>query len=165
VQKDQPSGDADVIVPPTPTTRTLPEAETEGVTSGAVVPPGSTGALHDVHSRSSTVPSNASTDGDESDFTDDDIDDLADDDPDELILINGGAGIPIGPVRQHHYLSLLLPELLYRTAYLDLSYLPLHPNTLVGSVSSSTWMRRLSIVVLRFFFFFQFIPIGFSPSC
>lgn len=93
---EQSSDDADVIVPPTPT-RTLPVAETEGMTSGAVVPPGSTGTLHDVHSRSSTVPSNASTDGDESDFTDDDIDDLADD-PDELILLNGGAGIPIGPV-------------------------------------------------------------------
>ncbi|KAF7782504.1 hypothetical protein Agabi119p4_1880 [Agaricus bisporus var. burnettii] len=97
VKTDQPAGDVDVIVPPTPT-RTLPEAETVGgLSSAAVVVPGSTGTPHDVHPRSSTVPSNASTDGDVSDFTDEDIDDLADDDPDELILINGGAGIPIGP--------------------------------------------------------------------
>ncbi|KAF9446386.1 NIF-domain-containing protein, partial [Macrolepiota fuliginosa MF-IS2] len=93
---EQTSEDPGVIVPPTPT-KTLPVAETEGVTSGAVVPPGSAGTLHEKHSRSSTVPSNASTDGDESDFTDDEMDDLADDDPDELILLNGGAGIPIGP--------------------------------------------------------------------
>lgn len=91
------SEDAEVIVPPTPT-KTLPVAETEGVTSGAVVPPGSAGTLNEKHSRSSTVPSTASTDGDESDFTDEDMDDLPDEDPDELILLNGGAGIPIGPV-------------------------------------------------------------------
>jgi hypothetical protein len=134
------------------------------MTSGAVVPPGSTGAVPDVHSRSSTVPSNASTDGDESDFTDDDIDDLADDDPDELILINGGAGIPIGPVSRDHHVSLLPPELLYRTVYLDLSYPPLHLNTRVESVSYSTWMRHLSTAVLRFVFL-NVAPIVFSPCC
>ncbi|KAF5355011.1 hypothetical protein D9756_005223 [Leucocoprinus leucothites] len=92
-----PPASADVIVPPTPT-KTLPVAETEGMTSGAVVPPGSTGTIHEKHSSASTAPSNASTDGgDDSDFTDDEIDDLADDDPDELILLNGGAGIPLGP--------------------------------------------------------------------
>jgi RNA polymerase II subunit A small phosphatase-like protein len=94
---DIPSATADVIVPPTPT-KTLPVAETEGVTSGAVVPPGSSGTIHEKHPPASSVPSNASTEGDDSDFTDDEIDDLADDDPDELILLNGGAGIPVGPV-------------------------------------------------------------------
>jgi RNA polymerase II subunit A small phosphatase-like protein len=96
----------EVMTPPTPVSL-LPPAETEGVTSGAVQPPGSTGesVLHHNHhnKRDSAVPAN---DGDESDtsFTDDeDMDDInnvdeAQDEEDRLIL-NGGAGIPIGPVR------------------------------------------------------------------
>jgi RNA polymerase II subunit A small phosphatase-like protein len=94
------------MAPPTPVSL-LPPAETEGVTSGAVQAPGSTGesALHPQHpsKRDSTVP--ATNDGDESDtsFTDDeDMDDVnniddAQDEEDRLIM-NGGAGIPIGPV-------------------------------------------------------------------
>ena len=85
----------DLIVSPSPI-KTLPVAETEGVTSGAVVPPGSTG--NEKHSRASTVPSAVATDAEDEDFTDDEIEDLPDDDPDELILLNGGAGIPVGPV-------------------------------------------------------------------
>jgi RNA polymerase II subunit A small phosphatase-like protein len=94
------SPDAEVILPPTPTKRLLPQAETEGVTSGAVQPPGSTGddIAHD-HSRAHTRDS-----GDESEGTsyteDEDVDDHldeAEDDEDRLIM-NGGAGIPIGPV-------------------------------------------------------------------
>jgi RNA polymerase II subunit A small phosphatase-like protein len=70
------------------------------MTSGAVQPPGSTGegVAHD-HSRAHTHDS-----GDESEGTsyteDDDVDehiDDAEDDEDRLIM-NGGAGIPIGPV-------------------------------------------------------------------
>ncbi|KAJ7346544.1 HAD-like domain-containing protein [Mycena albidolilacea] len=95
----------ELMAPPTPVSL-LPPAETEGVTSGAVQAPGSTGesALHPQHpsKRDSTVP--ATNDGDESDtsFTDDeDMDDVnniddAQDEEDRLIL-NGGAGIPIGP--------------------------------------------------------------------
>ena len=82
--------------PPSPPVKTLPVSQSDGVTSAAVVPPGSTG--NDLHSRASTVPSSATTDAEDDDFTDDDIDDLPDDDPDELILLNGGAGIPVGPV-------------------------------------------------------------------
>ena len=102
--------DAEVILPPTPTTHLLPKSETEGVTSGAVQPPGSTGGgsvLQDrTHSRDSTVPSHSGGDGDESEGTsfteDEDMDDPnnldeAEDEEDRLIL-NGGAGIPIGPV-------------------------------------------------------------------
>ncbi|KAK0455082.1 NIF-domain-containing protein [Armillaria borealis] len=78
----------EVILPPTPTTHLLPQAETEGMTSGAVVPPGATGG-----------------DGDESEGTsfteDEDMDDVnnADEleDEEERLIINGGAGIPIGP--------------------------------------------------------------------
>ena len=35
--------DGDIIVPPTPTKQLLPLSETDGLTSGAVQPPGSTG--------------------------------------------------------------------------------------------------------------------------
>ncbi|KAF7361990.1 Protein phosphatase [Mycena venus] len=95
----------ELMAPPTPVSL-LPPAETEGVTSGAVQAPGSTGesVLHNHHpsKRDSAVP--ATNDGDESDtsFTDDeDMDDVnnvddAQDEEDRLIL-NGGAGIPIGP--------------------------------------------------------------------
>ncbi|KAJ7680254.1 NIF-domain-containing protein [Mycena polygramma] len=93
----------ELMAPPTPVSL-LPPAETEGMTSGAVQPPGSTGESflnHHSTKRDSTVPPN---DGDESDssFTDDeDMDDVnnideAQDEEDRLIL-NGGAGIPIGP--------------------------------------------------------------------
>lgn len=92
--------DAAVILPPTPTKRLLPQAETEGVTSGAVQPPGSTGddIVHD-HSRAHTHDS-----GDESEGTsyteDEDVDDHLDDaeDDEDRLIMNGGAGIPIGPV-------------------------------------------------------------------
>jgi carboxy-terminal domain RNA polymerase II polypeptide A small phosphatase len=78
------------------------------VTSGAVQPPGSTGdgilSPHHPHGRNHTV--DGSLDGDESDETsfteDEDVDDgnaldEPEDDEDRLIM-NGGAGIPIGPV-------------------------------------------------------------------
>lgn len=94
------SPDAAVILPPTPTKQLLPQAETEGVTSGAVQPPGSTGEdiAHD-HSRA-----HARDSGDESEGTsyteDEDVDDHLDDaeDDEDRLIMNGGAGIPIGPV-------------------------------------------------------------------
>jgi len=94
------SSDAAVILPPTPTKQLLSLAETEGVTSGAVQPPGSTGddIAHD-HSRPHTRDS-----GDESEGTsyteDEDVDDHLDDaeDEEDRLIMNGGAGIPIGPV-------------------------------------------------------------------
>ncbi|KAI0256414.1 HAD-like domain-containing protein [Lactifluus subvellereus] len=91
--------DLDIIVPPTPT-KIIPESETGGVTSSAVVPPGSTAEevaqirAHQLHES-----------GDESDGTsfteDEEVEDVpgideVEDDEDRLIL-NGGAGIPIGP--------------------------------------------------------------------
>ena len=79
----------------------LPVAETEGVTSGAVQPPGSKGD-DVVHTRTHSQDS-----GDESDATttfteEEDIDELnaIDDleDEEERLIMNGGVGIPIGPV-------------------------------------------------------------------
>lgn len=90
------SPDAELIVPSTPTKQLLPQEETEGVTSGAVQPPGSTGEeLAQDHSRHES--------GEESEGTsyteDDDVDDHLDDEDDEdRLIMNGGAGIPIGPV-------------------------------------------------------------------
>ena len=91
----------DLTVTSTPSKTLLPVAETEGVTSGAVQPPGSKGD-DVVHTRTHSQDS-----GDESDatttFTEEDdmdelnaIDDLEDEE--ERLIMNGGVGIPIGPV-------------------------------------------------------------------
>lgn len=85
-----------MLTPPSPTL--LPEAETEGLTSGAVQPPGSTGVPP------SPERSSANVDGNESDRTsfteDDDLNDvdIDEDEEEDKLIMNGGAGIPIGPV-------------------------------------------------------------------
>ncbi|KAH9985822.1 HAD-like domain-containing protein [Russula compacta] len=93
--------DLDVIVPPTPT-KVIPESETGGVTSSAVVPPGSTaGEVAQLRA----LQAHESSSGDESDGTsfteDEEVEDVpgideVEDDEDRLIL-SGGAGIPMGP--------------------------------------------------------------------
>ncbi|KAI9569634.1 HAD-like domain-containing protein, partial [Boletus coccyginus] len=116
--------DAEVIVPPTPTKVLLPISETEGVTSGAVQPPGSTGSdvfspqpiPHSELSHTSPAPaqphvgdiSHSTTTDSDGSFTDDEVhgegeeaeqeegEPMEEDDEDALIM-NGGAGIPIGP--------------------------------------------------------------------
>lgn len=96
-----PDNNLDIVVPPTPT-KVIPESETGGVTSSAVVPPGST-AEEVAHLRAQHAHEPSS--GDESDGTsfteDEEVEDVpgideAEDDEDRLIL-SGGAGIPIGP--------------------------------------------------------------------
>nr|GAT57641.1 protein phosphatase [Mycena chlorophos] len=78
----------EIMTPPTPVSL-IPPDESEGVTSGAVQAPGSTG--EPVTKRESVAEDT------ETSFTDeDDIADNIDDDEDRLIL-NGGAGIPTGP--------------------------------------------------------------------
>lgn len=101
--------DADLLLPPTPTNQLLPQAETEGVTSGAVVPPGSSGTIdskRSSHYSASRTNGAADEEGSEgtSSFTDDDeiedvnnMDDIEDEE--DRLISNGGAGIPIGPVR------------------------------------------------------------------
>jgi RNA polymerase II subunit A small phosphatase-like protein len=101
-----PPADSDVIIPSTK--QLLPESETEGVTSGAVQPPGSTGEeiLHDhsMHTHAS---------GDETDETGatgdeeyEDANNMEDvEDEEDRLIRQGGAGIPIGPVsRTERYL-------------------------------------------------------------
>lgn len=79
-------------------THLLPQDETAGMTSGAVQPPGSKGDSPTVE-KSHPSPALTNGDGDDSEgtsYTEEDIDE-PDDDEDRLI-VNGGAGIPTGPV-------------------------------------------------------------------
>ncbi|CAE6482803.1 unnamed protein product [Rhizoctonia solani] len=72
------------VVPPSPKPQLIPHEESQGVTAGAVQPPGSTGA---------------ETDG-ETSFTDDEDGNKELEDPEdeeERLILAGGAGIPIGP--------------------------------------------------------------------
>jgi RNA polymerase II subunit A small phosphatase-like protein len=89
-----PVGDfTEVVVPPTPTIpHLLPPEETEGMTSGAVQPPGSKGDTP-VHEKAQHTPISENED---SEYTDEDPDEL--DDEEDRLIYNGGAGIPIGPV-------------------------------------------------------------------
>lgn len=111
--------DPAVVVPPTPTKALLPREETEGMTSSAVQPPGSTGddspheQRHNPHSQDSENESDGSTS-----FTEDEemeegtpIDEVEDEE--ERLILNGGAGIPIGPVSNlDQYVGSLLTSLL-----------------------------------------------------
>ena len=100
------SEDPSVVVPPTPT-KLLPREETEGLTSGAVVPPGATGhehqdSSHDHHHHNThTQDLENESDGSTS-LTDEESDDEAQmdeiEDEEERLIMNGGAGIPIGAV-------------------------------------------------------------------
>ncbi|KAF5386040.1 hypothetical protein D9615_002495 [Tricholomella constricta] len=87
--------DSEIIVTPPPSTHLLPEDETDGLTSGAVQPPGSTGEVVRTHTHDSSA--------DESDgtsYTDDDGDDrrmVLEQDEEEALIRKGGSGIPIGP--------------------------------------------------------------------
>lgn len=115
----------EVVVPPTPTKVLLPISETEGLTSGAVEPPGSTGS--DIFSpqpipRSDTshassagaqphagdISHSTTTDSDGS-FTDEEgrgeseepepeEGEAMEEDDEDALIMNGGAGIPIGSV-------------------------------------------------------------------
>jgi carboxy-terminal domain RNA polymerase II polypeptide A small phosphatase len=94
-----PAADSDIIIPLSK--QLLPESETEGVTSGAVQPPGSTGddILHD-HSIRTHVSGNETDDtgatGDEEYEDANNMEDIEDEE--DRLIRQGGAGIPIGPV-------------------------------------------------------------------
>ncbi|KIY74304.1 NIF-domain-containing protein [Cylindrobasidium torrendii FP15055 ss-10] len=85
----------DLVVPPSRPTNTLPPEVTsvDGVTSGAVQPPGSTGEPI------ARIPTRESDDSEATSYMEDDSEDLqvVDEQAEEERLIrNGGAGIPIG---------------------------------------------------------------------
>ncbi|KAF9263426.1 NIF-domain-containing protein [Marasmius fiardii PR-910] len=98
--------DAEVIIPPPPTTHLLPEDETDGVTSGAVQPPGSS-VLNRSTPASLTSPLPTTTDtltrtttreteeSDETHLTESVL--ALEDEEEERLIRNGGVGIPLGP--------------------------------------------------------------------
>lgn len=83
-------------MPPPATASLLPQDETDGVTSGAVQPPGSTLEQGQIaHS------ADLSEDDSEGSFTDYDHDQaiIDEQEEEERLIRNAGNGIPIGPVR------------------------------------------------------------------
>lgn len=104
IEVPAPTDDPAVVVPPTPTKSTLPPDETNGMTSAAVVPPGATKEdVHEMqrhHGQHRTESENGSDES--SSFTEeDDLDDGTPmdeiEDEEERLILQGGAGIPIGP--------------------------------------------------------------------
>ncbi|TFK44633.1 HAD-like domain-containing protein [Crucibulum laeve] len=87
--------DSDIVVPPPPTTHLLPEDETDGMTSGAVQPPGSTAEqVARAHAH------DTADDSDGTSFDDDNHEHrrmLDEQDEEERLIRNGGSGVPIGP--------------------------------------------------------------------
>ena len=88
-----------VIVPPTPSraSHTLPLEETQGLTAGAVVPPGAT--ADDYHQNANSVVGGDDSEG--TSFTDDEFHDAPEEDmeaEEARLIANGGSGIPSGPV-------------------------------------------------------------------
>jgi RNA polymerase II subunit A small phosphatase-like protein len=84
------NGDGDVVIPPASGHDLLPKAETAGVTSGAVQAPGSTGSEED--SEGSVTDEGGHRQ-------------LEDEDDEERLIMNGGNGIPIGPVSPSAFTS------------------------------------------------------------
>lgn len=103
------NADGSVVLPPTPSNHLLPKSETEGLTSGAVQPPGSTGTPRVSTSQAPDTTGTPNKEGTpapeqhtESDasYSDEDEDEeiLSADEEEERLILNGGSGIPIGPV-------------------------------------------------------------------
>jgi len=95
----------------TPSKTSPPVGERENVTSGGVQPPGSKGddIVHTrTHSQDSGDESDATTTFTEEDDGDNVIDDLEDEE--ERLIMNGGVGIPIGPVSHPFHRRVFTPN-------------------------------------------------------
>lgn len=90
--------DSDVVVPPPVSATLLPQDETDGMTSGAVQPPGSSGTTDMFHTPTSHV--SHDSDSDRTSFSEDENvqDEL---DEEERLIRNGGSGIPVDTVGPH----------------------------------------------------------------
>ncbi|KAJ2918573.1 hypothetical protein MD484_g1892, partial [Candolleomyces efflorescens] len=89
---EPPTPDSEVVVPLPPHTHVLPQEETDGLTSGAVQPPGSSGSEI---TRSPTRDSFEDSDGTSEDEEIHHI--QQEQDEEERLIKAGGSGIPIGP--------------------------------------------------------------------
>ena len=94
--------DLAIIVPPTAAAQLLPIDDTDGLTAGAVQPPGSTGrehraAPHDV--RVSMSSSDSGTDSEGSSVGEDEAMPEEWEDDEQRLIRQGGNGIPLGEVR------------------------------------------------------------------
>lgn len=134
----------EVVVPPTPTTpHLLPSEETEGMTSGAVQPPGSKGdSPTQEKSQHSPISEN-----EESEYSEEDIEDPEDDE--DRLIYNGGAGIPIGSVSSYWNFFRFFCLFSSRTVYLDRSFPQSHPTTRAENASSLTWTKPSFTVASR----------------
>lgn len=141
-------GDITIVVPPTPTNQLLPLSETDGLTSGAVQPPGSTGeeTKHEVV-RVTVGESGEDTDGsseDEPSLDGHQVEEWEDDE--QRLIRQGGAGIPVGTVSQNHRPPpWSCSQIVSRTARRNRCCLPSRPSTLARSASSWIWTRLWSI--------------------
>ena len=121
------------------------------MTSGAVQPPGSKGddVVHTrTHSQDSGDESDATTTFTEEDDMDEVVDDLEDEE--ERLIMNGGVGIPIGPVSEPFPPHLCPSSSNPRMASRAPCYLPWPLNTLAVSVSSLISTKRCSTVASRY---------------
>ena len=133
--------DADIaiVVPPTPTKQLLPLSETDGLTSGAVQPPGSTGE----ETRHEVVRVTVGETGDDSDGSSEDepfedgqqVEEWEDDE--QRLIRQGGAGIPVGPVSQtHRPLPWSCSQIVPRTGHRNHCCLQSRPNMQARSALS-----------------------------
>lgn len=140
-----------VIVPPTPSriSHTLPLEETQGLTAGAVVPPGATA---DDYHQNAVV---GADDSEGTSFTDDEFHDAPEEDmeaEEARLIANGGSGIPSGPVScaplvEPPRQKIDLPP--FRMESQNLCFHQWRIATRGESAWSLTWMRLYCIRVSR----------------
>ena len=122
---------------PPPSEVQTPE-DTAGLTSSAVQAPGSTG---EVEEKPHTPPQPTSADAEDSEGTSySEDEDLDEQDEEERLLMNGGAGIPIGPVCASSS-KVLHVYTLNRTVSQNRYCRPFPRNTQGGNALFSTWTR------------------------
>ena len=110
--------DSDVVVLPPVSATLLPQDETDGMTSGAVQPPGSSGTTEMFHTPTSNFTHDS--DSDRTSYSEDEhIQDELDEE--ERLIRNGGSGIPVDAVGSHRTSTspLLIIFLLYRMGNRD----------------------------------------------
>jgi len=142
-----------VIVPPTPSraSHTLPLEETQGLTAGAVVPPGAT--AEDYHQNAVVGADDGNSEG--TSFTDDEFHDAPEEDmeaEEARLVANGGSGIPSGPVSSDPFVEPLVKKLIGATLRMESRNLCSHQSLIATRDESAwclTWTRPYCIRALR----------------